>query len=488
VIASGSVDDRKEGSVGKAVPGVELKLALDGELWVRGANITPGYWRNPEATAAAFEDGWYKTGDLGEVDAQGYLYLRGRKNDLIVLANGQNVYPEDLEAAVREAGGVVDAVVLGVPSVQGPRLHAVVMLEAGAPEPPAIVRRANSRLAAHQQIQDVTVWPERDFPRTHSLKVKRRDVLRVLLGQQRPAAEGGTAPPAAPDDASVLWRMVAEMAGTTPREITAQSTLGEIGLDSLQRVELLAALEAKAGLYLDESLVGPETTVGHLQALVEGHQGGARPAFPHWPLSQPAAALRAALQGPAFAMLDLLAPAHVRGCEVLAGLQPPVLFVTNHTSHLDSPVLLRALPSRWRRRVAVAAADDYFFARRALGLAVALGLNAFPFSRTTSVRPTLEHCAWLLDQGWSILLFPEGTRSVSGDLAPFKAGVGLLAVELGVPVVPVRLRGLHAVLPKGSSLPRPGHVRVQFGRAVRFAEGTSYAAVTAQIEEAVRNL
>lgn len=148
---------------------------------------------------------------------------------------------------------------------------------------------------------------------------------------------------------------------------------------------------------------------------------------------------------------------------------------------------LKALPGRIRGRVAVAAAADYFFTRTMLGAAVALVLNAFPFSRSTAVRPTLEHCASLLDRGWSILLYPEGTRSTTGQIGSFKAGVGLLAVELDVPVVPVRIEGLERILPKGRTLPRRGRATITFGRPLRFEAGTSYNAATTEIEEAVRS-
>jgi len=138
--------------------------------------------------------------------------------------------------------------------------------------------------------------------------------------------------------------------------------------------------------------------------------------------------------------------------------------------------------------VAVAAAADYFFARPPLGSAVALLLNAFPFSRTSAVRPTLEHCARLLDQQWSILLYPEGTRSLTGAIGQFKAGVGLLAVELEVPVVPVHLQGLQQILPKGRIIPRRGPVTVNLGPPVTFPTGTPYDTVAQCLEEAVRSL
>ncbi len=489
-IMSGTVlHDLGPGTVGRAVPSVEIRIAEDGEVLARGPNITPGYWKNPQATADAFIDGWYKTGDLGQLDSAGRLSLRGRKKDLIVLANGQNVYPSDLENALRAAGGLIDVAVIGMPSSQGARVHAVLLLDATGANPPDLIRAANAQLAAHQQIQSHSVWPEADFPRTHTLKVKKHEVLRFLLNQQESAEPPPVAPiPDAPD-ISPIRRLIAEASGMPAAELTDEATLGAgCGLDSLSRVELLAAIETEMDIYLDESRVGPDTTVGELEGLVTTGERGTRPIFPKWPLSPAAGAVRAAVERGAFALMAGMAPAKVSGLNNLAGLTKPVLFVANHGSHLDSPVLIRALPQAWREHLAVAAAADYFFTKQLLGRAVALVLNAFPFSREGNIRPTIEHCAWLLDHDWSILIFPEGTRSATGEIGTFKAGAGLLAVELGAPVVPVRLSGVRELLPKGRALPRRGHVAVRFGPAITFVRGTPYPEAAAAIEAAVRAL
>lgn len=172
-------------SIGKALPGVSLRLAADKEILAHGPNISPGYLDNPEATAAAFEDGWYHTGDLGEIDAQGYVYLRGRKKNIIVLPNGLNVYPEDIENVLNTLPGVKDAVVVGLEKAdQGPEVHAILLME--EPEKAkAVVQAANKQLASHQQIRSSTIWPNADFPRTHTLKVKRQDVMAMLPTLQK---------------------------------------------------------------------------------------------------------------------------------------------------------------------------------------------------------------------------------------------------------------------------------------------------------------
>ena len=210
--------------------------------------------------------------------------------------------------------------------------------------------------------------------------------------------------------------------------------------------------------------------------------------MPVWPYAPAAVATRGCLQAPLFALLRCVAPSMVSGLERLEAIAPPALFVANHESHLDTPVLLAALPPAWRRRVAVAAARDYFFAQPAIGAAVGLTFGAFPIERTDWVRPTLKNCDWLKRHGWSILYYPEGTRSTTGELGRFKNGVGMLAVQLGLPVVPVRTAGLFGVLPKGRWLPRPGRASVRFGEPFTVDPELDPRATTAAITRAVRAL
>ncbi|MDQ2717014.1 MAG: AMP-binding protein [Chloroflexota bacterium] len=167
-------------AVGKPLPGVDVRIAQDGEILVHGPNVAQGYWKNQEATDAAFKDGWYQTGDLGSVDKKNYIYLKGRKKNLIVLANGLNVYPEDIENILTSQADVKDAVVLGIQKEnEGAEVHCMLLLN-DSTKAKAIVQQTNKQLAAHQQIRGFTVWPGEDFPRTHTLKVKRLEVLDAL--------------------------------------------------------------------------------------------------------------------------------------------------------------------------------------------------------------------------------------------------------------------------------------------------------------------
>jgi long-chain acyl-CoA synthetase len=182
-------EDHGLGTVGRSMPPVEMRLGPDGEVQFDGPTLFKGYWNDPAATAAAHtEDGWYRTGDIGRLDDAGRLILMGRTKDIIVLPNGLNVYPEDVENALRVAG-VRDSVVI---ETEPGRIEAVVLSPAaGGPDPKDAVKAANATLAGHQRIAAFRVWPEDDFPRTHTFKVK-RDVVRrwAVSDEPLPVREG----------------------------------------------------------------------------------------------------------------------------------------------------------------------------------------------------------------------------------------------------------------------------------------------------------
>ena len=478
--------DRRLHSVGKTLPGQQVRIAEDGEVLARGPNVFKGYWKNEAATRAVFEGDWYRTGDLGYIE-DGYLYLKGRKKDLIVLSDGQNVYPEDIEEALRHQPGVRDAVAFGVKREGDVRVHAVVAEELPG-SAGAAVRGANEQLDDRQQIRGVSTWPGEDFPRTHTLKVRRPIVLEWLENQ---GAEAPEAPAPASVDTDPLARLIAQVARHDGPVAEGAQLGNDLSLDSLGRVELLSAIEEEIGVYVDDTAVGPRTTVAELRAMVEmGERKPKSHRFPTWPRWRPVRWLRRGLMsGIAFPLLRLGYSVEVRGRENFRLVKEPCLIISNHNMHLDQAMLLRSMPSRFRQRVAIAAAASDIFGNRIRGFGAGLLGNAFPFAKEGSgVRESLEYVAKMLDEGWHVLIFPEGKLTVIGPMGPFKAGTGLLAVETGVAVLPMRIDVLRPGFYEGKWLPHPrARVRVSIGPPVRLAPGTSYTDATAMLEEAVRD-
>lgn len=492
VIACAPPPRREPGTVGPPLPGVEVKLAPDGEILARGRNVSPGYFRNPSATTAAFSDGWYRTGDLGSLapDGRNHLRILGRKKDLIVLPDGQNVYPQDVEEALLHVEGIRECAVVGVSNGERQQIRAVVVpVERETFVEDDAMRMANERLAPHQRIHAVAVWPDESFPKTPSLKVKKNEVRHWLESR---SPESGLAQPRGRNSGASRDGLLELVADAGSKEIATLSDSSSLeldaGIDSLGMVSLLSAIESELGVYIDESSIDSSTKVADLRDRIRTAAGATRPSFPSWPQWRAAVVLRRAVSVPIRATLGVVAPREVSGADVFEVIRPPLLLASNHCSHLDAILILMALPPDLRRRTVVAAAADYFFEQRLLATTVGLFLNAFPFSRTSAIRPTLEHCGDLMDRGWSILLFPEGTRSTNGKLQPFKTGVGLLGVELMAPVVPVKIRGTFEALPKGRTLPTRSRVNVHFGHPLTFPRGSNYEEAARAVERAVAAL
>ena len=360
VISNHTIEERRPDSAGRPLPNVDVKIAGDSEILVRGPNVTPGYWDAPEATAEAFEDGWYKTGDQGYFDDEGFLHIQGRKKDMIVLPSGQNVYPEDIEAVLNRNPSVTDAVVVGLPRDSSVEVHAALILE--EPEIASdVVSAANEQLAEQQRVRGFTVWPEEDFPRTHTMKVKKRQVLDRLLGNVPEVA--ATAPASGSSGASEtrgVRHIVAEASKRPVEHISAGMMLGEdLDLDSLGRIELLSAIESDLGVYLDESQIGAETTVEELSAMVEeGSKNPVMTKFPNWGMWWVTRMARGLLQRAVlFPFIAMPYRLKVTDLQNLDGLDGPVLFACNHHLGMDNILVIKAIPIEWRRRLSIAAAS-----------------------------------------------------------------------------------------------------------------------------------
>lgn len=487
------------GTVGEPIPGVEVRIADDGEILARGPGRFAGYWQNAEATAAVIDsEGWYHTGDLGAVTPDGMLTFRGRKKDMLALPDGQKVYAEDVEAILRDDPRVKDAAVVGWPLGSGLRVHAVLLLVDPATAA-AVVATANGRLAPHQQIRGSTVWPDDDLPRTHTLKVRKPDILARLGQLEHPAS--APVPAAAsklsadPLDANVdpVAVIVAGLAGVPAASIELTARLSsDLELDSLQRVELLGIIEEETGVFVDDESLLPETTVGELIAIVDAARGAKRGVGAwRWPLSP---AVRAT--GIAFQVLLMSPFVHLfyrvrtSGVDQLDPGDGPYLLTPNHCLHLDNAIILAHLPIGIRWKLSIAAAADTIYENRLRGVAASVIANAFPLQREGGVRKSLELLGSRMDRGYNVLIYPEGKLTVGGPLQPFRSGAGLIAVEGGSPIVPVKLRINRMSVIDTRRLPSPvrGDVELVVGEPIWFDSTMDHATATTRLERALAEL
>ena len=294
---------------------------------------------------------------------------------------------------------------------------------------------------------------------------------------------------------------------TGGRELEPGATLEELGLSSLERIEMMVALEEALNTTIDETAFSNVKTVADLERLAARQRPPSRRpsrwSFRHGIARCPFRALRAIAQ-PAFLLplTRVFAWITVEGLQHLRSVEGPVIFAANHQSHMDVPVILAALPGRWRRRVATAMAKEFFkahffpegytrgkrFAKSLEYYLSAAFFNTFPLpQREAGARQTLRYAGELISSGFSVLIFPEGKRTDHGEIAPFRPGVGMMAARLGVPVIPVRLEGIDRVLHQTWKMAKPGPVRVMFGAPMQLS-GDDYVDLTAQVETAVRKL
>jgi len=496
-----------QGSIGKVLPGRELKLDNSGEILVRGEGVASGYWqgRKVAPVAGEQEDGWFHTGDTGELDAEGNLYFKGRTKNVIVTPEGMNVYPEDLEAALRRQPEVADCLVIGLPRNGNAEPCAVLILReaSSTATAEAVVRRANQSLAEYQRMRLWFVWPEQDFPRTTTLKPRAGLVLETVqarLGHEREvsaAMDGG------------IGDLLARVTGRRPAGLTPDAALEhDLNLSSLDRVELLCAIEDRYQVDLDEASLTAATTVRELERLLQQPQRprafGAGYDYPRWPQRWPVTWIRLAfyylLTRPATLMM---AWPRVTGRNHLRDLRGPVLVVSNHVTYVDVGFVLAALPPRLRHRLAVAMSAETLwemrqppphlnFFRRILErlsyfLVVAL-FNVFPLPQKTGFRESFEFAGESADRGYSVLVFPEGQRTQDGRLSPFRSGIGLLVDRLRLPVVPMRIDGLFELKRRRRRFSRPGTVQVKIGEPVRFPPESDPGEIAGDLERRVAAL
>jgi len=425
---------------------------------------------------------------------------------MIALADGLKVYPEDIENAIGEdpriqaastATRPVLATVVGLERPGQPvQVHAVFLLK-DPDAVTAIVRDTNTKLSGSQQIRGWSIWPDDDFPTTPTQKVKKAIVIQGLL-------ESNGAPPAAMKSTPAraldeVESVVAQVANKPAAAISQQATLSDdLGLDSLARIDLLGVIEEELGVFIDDGALEPNATVADLEALVKAARDTKRETgIFGWPLNPLVRSFGLLLQETLlYPLVHLFYHVKITGISKLETLRGPVLFTPNHCLHWDNGIIIMAIPLRWRWKLAVAAAADDVFGNRLNGLASAILANAFPLAREGPIRRSLELLGARLDRQFSVLIYPEGKLTVGGPTQPFKAGAGLIAVEGGTPIVPMKLKiNKVSVLDHwdrswdaSRSNGWRGDVEVVFGDPLYFPAGTPPTEATAKLQAAVAAL
>ena len=516
-VFANSPHDNEIGSVGKAMKGVEGKIsdpqpqeegAPVGEVALRGAVVMKGYWNRPDATAAVLQDGWFLTGDLGYFDSQGHLFLTGRKKEVIVLSNGKNVYPEEIETHYLKSPFIKEIAVIGLegkPGEGGDRLHGVIVPNFDVLRQRKVVNAKevirfdieslSPQIASTKRISSYEIWQD-DLPRTTTRKIKRFEVeKRVRANQSRKLSDDSDLPaekPLTPEETAWLEQpdvqrglnVLREAARSAPATMRPTLSLElDLGLDSMQRVEVLSQLEDALGGDLAESQLAEIYTVRDLiDAVLQSSASGAgtsakRPTFAGWKTilaEDPEDKNVLALAHPnrlndAFwflvsRLINVVAldkfHLKVTGAEKLPKTGPYILS-SNHQSYLDPAVLASILPADTFRRTFAVGTSEIF--GEGLMRRLARAIKVVVLDPDANLVPAMRSGAFGLRNGLVLILYPEGERSIDGTPRTFKKGAAILSIHMQVPVVPVAIEGFYEAWPRNKSFQKFAPLRVVIG-------------------------
>jgi long-chain acyl-CoA synthetase len=523
-----------QGTIGKPLPGREVRLSDTGELLVRGDMVAGTTWH--QGRLLQREGEWLSTGDLAERTESGDFRFVGRKGDVIVSSSGLNIYPSDLEAAMLQQPGVQACAVVPCDLASGPEPVCVVLFEGDDTALQQAIHDANRSLADFQQMRRVLRWPEITFPYTSTGKLLRRTLRDWACGTVRD--QGHESSPSQDFLLTTISSITGEPVSADGHDDLRLSE--DLHLDSLGRVQLASAIEQRTGMLIDDAQMASLNTLGELRraaagspaaeqqatgiavatrsgpsqgdhSAVNSHEEERAPAsaatatsrqspaahYPRWPWSAPLRLLRSIFVELILRPLVhvLLAPQVTSSGTPLAG---PFLIVANHVTALDAALVLYALPASLRRRVTVMMSGEMLadfrsgqshgvVGRAAYWLITAL-FNVFPLPRLQGFRQSFAHAGEAIDCGYSVLIFPEGTRSRTGEMAPFRQGIGLLSAQTGVPVLPIALIGLEQIRAQGMKWFRSGKIEIRIGTPVKWMESRSAAEWTTALEKKLREL
>jgi long-chain acyl-CoA synthetase len=510
------------GTVGKPLPGVEVRIVEPdasgvGEVVARGPNVMLGYYEDEAATRKTLVERWLYTGDLGRVDDDGNLYLVGRSKEIIVDTNGKNVYPDELEEIYGNSAYIKELSIVGLPDGIGEKVACLVVAD---DEFDISLSRSALHRLVEEHFRDVSAslpyykrvkvlhFTDVELPRTATRKVKRREVVQIMeaLEESQRSGRRGGVQEAANADALWLLGLVATAANRSRSEVSIDSRLSDLGFDSLMFVELATSIENAGGSISAPERFNEIQDVRELLTVVsrQGAPATKQEIRPedrkkddeiHVPSFVRTAGTRTGDFLQRF-LYDQFLKTHYEG---RSNIPPHTNFIVaaNHCSHLDMGLTKMALGEFGKDLVALAAAD-YFFDTKYKRAVMENFTNLVPMERTGSLRQSLRHARSFLDQGYNALIFPEGTRSMTGVMADYKPVVGYLALHARVGILPMYLEGTYEAMPKGTTVIKSREIGARIGHFLSYEElevmtrgmarAEAYRLIAARVRHEVVNL
>src|SRR6476661_1091072 len=494
-------------SIGKVLPGREMKLDPEtGEILVRGENVARQYWQGKGLKPVTGEEGWFRTGDLGAMDEEGNLYFKGRSKNVIVTPAGLKIYPEDLELVLRKQPQVRDCVVVSVAKGGNAEACAVLLLNNGDSGNVAVAN-ANQSLADFQKIRRWMVWPDDDFPRTSTQKPKLELIRRAVEAQANGSAAVGVEAKSGHAAEGTLEELVDSIAGRHVELKPGTHLESDLNLSSLDRVELMAAIESRYQVDLGDREFSQVNTVADLENLLKKSTPEARAnnyPYSRWAQNRLVRWIRVlGYNCVTLPYIMVMARPKIIGRERLKDFRGPALIISNHIAQIDIGFLMAALPMHLRNRLGVAMQGEmlrsmrhppknWFLVKRwweQLRYAlIALFFNVFSLPQRAKYRESFRFAGELVDRGYSVVIFPEGRRTETGEMSPFRSGIGLLATHLNLPIIPMRIDGLFPFKLAKKHYAPPYAVQVKIGDPVRFEPTADPEEIAKELQKIVEKL
>jgi long-chain acyl-CoA synthetase len=485
------------GSVGKPLPGVEVKIDNAdengvGEVLARGQNIMLGYYNNDEATEAVLQDRWLKTGDLGKLDEDGNLYIVGRSKDVIIDSNGKNIYPDEIEDLYGKSDFIKELSVVGLPDEDGGEKIASLVVPDYEHDIALSRAETNKKIEEHfrevsgslpffKRVKVLHLTPF-ELPRTATRKVKRPEVVEMLQTLEERAKKKTKQVSESKGDDNVLWvrKIVANVSNRPLSDIAMDDKLADLGFDSLMFVELQAAVEDAGGRVASPDTLNEVQTVRELLTAVQ--RVDTRKKIVDEPRAEekkedeifvPSIVRRIGNSIVDFAqerLYDSVLNTKIEG-DANVPVHTNFIVASNHTSHLDMGLVKKALGRDAAEQTVAVAAADYWFDTKYKRAYMNNFTTLIPIERTGSLRQSLRHVTQILKEGYNTLIFPEGGRQTTGEIAEFKPIIGYLALNEKIGILPVYLWGTFEAFPKGMTIPKKDSIGANIGAKVgRFLE------------------
>lgn len=494
-----------KGSVGKPLPGVEIKIDQPdengvGEILARGQNVMLGYYNNDEATEAVLQDRWLKTGDLGKLDEDGNLYIVGRSKDVIIDSNGKNIYPDEIEDLYGKSPYIKELSVVGLPDEDGG--EKIASLVVPDYEHDIALSRSDTNKKVEEHFREVSAGlpffkrvkvlhlTPFELPRTATRKVKRPEVVEFLQTMEERAKKKTKQIADTKGDDTALWirKIVATVSNRALSEVAITDKLADLGFDSLMFVELQAAVEDAGGRVISPDTLNEVQTVRELLTAVQRVDKSKKLADE--PKAEekkddeifiPSIIRRVGNQIIDFAqgtLYDNVLDTTIEG-ESNVPAHTNFIVAPNHASHIDTGLVKKALGKDVAEQTVAVAAADYWFDTKYKRAYMNNFTTLIPIERTGSLRQSLRHVTEILKQGYNTLIFPEGTRSLDGEIHEFKPIIGYLALNEKIGILPIYIWGTFEAFPKGMTIPAQKSIGAKIGAKIgRFLEYEELAEMT----------